>query len=68
MVVVLVNATDYWSFHWIIQIILSAFSTDYIYVKILRRAEAFLYFSVMQMRNYEHWTIFVIKNIANSRF
>ena len=51
MVVVLVNATDYWSFHWIIQIILSAFSTDYIYVKILRWAEEFLYFSVMQMRN-----------------
>ena len=44
MVVVLVNATDYWSFHWIIQIILSAFSTDYIYVKILRWAKRFFIF------------------------
>ena len=31
---VLVKATDWWSFYWIIQIILSSFSTDYLYVKI----------------------------------
>ena len=39
---ILVTATDLWSVHWIIQIILSGFSTDYLYVKILRWAVAFL--------------------------
>ena len=39
---VLVTATDLWSVHRIIQIILSGFSTDYLYVKILRWAVTFL--------------------------
>ena len=39
---ILVTATDLWSVHLIIQIILSGFSTDYLYVKILRWAVAFL--------------------------
>ena len=39
---ILVTATDLWSVHLIIQIILSSFSTDYLYVKILRWAVAFL--------------------------
>ena len=39
---ILVTATDLWSVHRIIQIILSGFSTDYLYVKILCWAIAFL--------------------------
>ena len=39
---ILVTATDLWSVHLIIQIILSSFSTDYLYVKILSWAVAFL--------------------------
>ena len=49
---ILVTATDLWSVHRIIQIILSGFSTDYLYVKILRWAVAFLLSFVMRMLNW----------------
>ena len=67
MVVVLVNATDYWSFHWIIQIILSAFSTDYMSKFCAGPSVSFFCHANAKLAP-EHWTIFVIKNIANSRF
>ena len=51
-VIVLLNTTDWWSFHWSIQVILIGFSTDYFMSKFLRWAVPFLDFFVMQMRNW----------------
>ena len=66
---VLVTATDLWSVYCTIQIILSGFSTYYMYVKILALGSVCLIFCLANAKlALEHWNIIVIKNIANSCF
>ena len=57
-------------FHWIIQIILSAFSIDYFYVKIfaLGRSVSLFFGHANAKLAPKHWTIIVIESITNFRF
>ena len=66
-------ATDLWSFHWVIQIILNGFSTDFFYVKIFalgRGVSLFIYFFCHAKAKLaqKQWSIVVTENIANFRF
>ena len=64
---VLVTTTDLWSVYRIIHIILSGFSTYYLYVKILALGSVSLIFLSCECETgTKHWTIIVIENISNS--
>ena len=62
--------TDLWSVYWIKQIILSGFSIDYLYIKILAlsRIVSLIFCHANAKLAPKHWTIIVIGNIANSCF
>ena len=62
--------TDLWSVYWIKQIILSGFSIDYLYIKILAlsRIVSLIFCHANAKLAPKHWTIIVIGNIPNSCF